>query len=520
MESSSDLIADYCFPLQFIISCLSSDFFPTNAINNATTNKNEENYCPTMYGLLRCFQRLPFGGTKTYPCPMVIRSGFNESHVDNMQQNISLHNVTTYCDPMTSTLKVHQYCVDASNKNTTTDYDIEVTGVKKAYNIMGLISRVGMSFSLVSLVIAIFLLSTLRRLHCMRVRIHLNLMISFLLRTVLWFLHIPAFKTERLNDPDEVVRILAEHQHEGDLHDIQNMYDSICLTKSHATCRAYTVIMHYITLANYFWILIEGFYLWILLRANTNLGKKTLICFTLFGWVGPVFPVFFYSYMYYDKGECLGVTSCNLGLYWIILAPQAFCLVANLVFFVLVIKMVASKLKYTHSLTSTTNNNRIKWRLAKATLSLLPLLGISYLTTIFLQCTNYKSTFVIALKFFEQSLQSLQGFFVSFIYCFCNSEVQDELAKLKRKWNTKKEIKRVTRTTTKLSTSAYDRSMLSTTVQTNFTLVSKSEHETLPMRNYDDSINSLKTNEVNNTEERVETSSLLSNSSPKLIDNH
>lgn len=30
--------------------------------------------------------------------------------------------------------------------------------------------------------------------------------------------------------------------------------------------------------------------------------------------------------------------------------------------------------------------------------------------------------------------------------------------------------------------------MLSTTVQTNFTLVSKSEHETLPMRNYDDSI--------------------------------
>lgn len=38
---------------------------------------------------------------------------------------------------------------------------------------------------------------------------------------------------ERLNDPDEVVRILAEHQHEGDLHDIQNMYDSICLTKSH-----------------------------------------------------------------------------------------------------------------------------------------------------------------------------------------------------------------------------------------------------------------------------------------------
>jgi len=519
MESSSDLIADYCFPLRFIITCLSSDILPTLAINNTTTNKNDENYCPTMYGLLRCFQRLPFGGTKTYQCPMVIQSGFNESHVENMQQNISLHNVTTYCDPMTSKLKVHQYCVDASND--TKDYDIEFVGVENAYIIMGLISRVGMSFSLVSLLIAIFLLSTLRRLHCMRVKIHLNLMISFLLRTVLWFLHIPAFKTERLNNPDEIVRIITEHQYQQDLQDIQSLYDSICLTKSHATCRAYTVIMHYITLANYFWILVEGFYLWIFLRANTNLGKKTLIGFTLFGWVGPVLPVFLYSYMYYDKGGCLNVASCNFGLYWIILAPQALCLVANLVFFILVIKMVASKLKYTHSLTSATSINRIKWRLAKATLSLLPLLGISYLTTIFLQCTNYKSTFVVVLKFFEQSLQSLQGFFVSIIYCFCNSEVQDELAKLKRKWNTKKEIKRVTRATNKLSTSAYDRSMLSNTAQTNFTLVSKSEHETLHMKNYDDSItDNLKTDEANNTEERVESSPLLSNNSPKLIDNH
>jgi len=422
MESSSNLITGYCGPLQFIINCLSLESFPEDVEKNITTNKNKEKYCPNMYGLLKCFYGIPLGETRTHSCPMVIRPDLNQSHVDNSQQNISLYNVTAYCDPLTSTIKLDQYCVDTVKKKTT-DYDIEVTGVKRAYDIMGLISTVGISFSLVSLIVAIFILSTLRRLHCMRVKIHINLMISFLLRTVLWLLHIPAFKSERLTNIDDIVHTLTGHQHQENLVEVQDLYNSICLTKSHAACRAYTVILHYTILTNYFWIFVEGFYLWMLLRANTNLGKKTLIGFTLFGWVGPVIPVFLYSYMYYDKGECMGVTSCKFGLYWIILTPQLLCLVANFFFFVLVIKMIASKLKYTNSLTSTSSNNNIKFRLAKATLSLLPLLGIYYLCTFYLQCTNYKSTFVIVIKFFELSLQSIQGLFVSTIYCFCNSEV-------------------------------------------------------------------------------------------------
>ena len=45
---------------------------------------------------------------------------------------------------------------------------------------------------------------------------------------------------ERLNNPDEIVRIITEHQYQEDLHDIQSLYDSICLTKSHVGITFYS----------------------------------------------------------------------------------------------------------------------------------------------------------------------------------------------------------------------------------------------------------------------------------------
>ena len=67
-----------------------------------------------------------------------------------------------------------------------------------------------------------------------------------------------------------------------------------------------------------------------------------------------------------------------------------------------------------------------RYRLARSTLALLPLLGIHYALTMFIKvgAAESKTQLHIVTNFINATLTSLQGLLVSIIYCFCNAEVQ------------------------------------------------------------------------------------------------
>ena len=93
----------------------------------------------------------------------------------------------------------------------------------------------------------------------------------------------------------------------------------------------------------------------------------------------------------------------------------------NVFIFISVVSIVGSKLRV-----NVMKRSDFRYRLARSTLALLPLLGIHYVTTMFIKVgvAESRTNLHIVANFINAILTSVQGLLVSIIYCFCNAEVQ------------------------------------------------------------------------------------------------
>ena len=93
----------------------------------------------------------------------------------------------------------------------------------------------------------------------------------------------------------------------------------------------------------------------------------------------------------------------------------------NVFIFISVVSIVGAKLRV-----NVNRRSDYRYRLARSTLALLPLLGIHYAMTMFIKvgASESKTRLHIVTNFINVILTSLQGLLVSIIYCFCNAEVQ------------------------------------------------------------------------------------------------
>ncbi|RXN07662.1 gastric inhibitory polypeptide receptor [Labeo rohita] len=142
-------------------------------------------------------------------------------------------------------------------------------------------------------------------------------------------------------------------------------------------CRVAQVLMQYCVGANYYWLLVEGLYLHNLLVLMV-FSENSYFCVYLFiGWGTPVLFV----------------------VPWIVV-------------------------RYLYENT----------RLAKSTLTLIPLLGIH--EVVFAVMTEEQTEGVLrnVNLFFELFFNSFQGFLVAILYCFVNKEVQSEIKKKWQRW--------------------------------------------------------------------------------------
>ncbi|XP_061686974.1 glucagon receptor isoform X2 [Syngnathoides biaculeatus] len=266
---------------------------------------------------------------------------------------------------------------------------------------------VGYSLSLGALLLALGILISFRKLHCMRNSIHMNLFASFIMRAASILVK-DALLTLTL-DPRSRVEARAQK------------WINIPVV---IWCRGAMVMMQYTVIANNYWLLVEGIYLHSLLIINVFSAPLVFVT-----------PWITVKYLY-ENEECWE-RNVNMGYWWIIRSPILAAYLINFFIFIRIIKILMSKLR-AHQMRYTD----YKFRLAKSTLTLIPLLGIhAILFTFVIDESVPKGSMLRLIRLFCDLLfNSFQGLLVAILYCFVNKEVQSEMLKKWKRWKLGQDI--------------------------------------------------------------------------------
>uniref|UniRef100_A0A3Q3K575 Corticotropin-releasing factor receptor 1 n=1 Tax=Monopterus albus TaxID=43700 RepID=A0A3Q3K575_MONAL len=234
---------------------------------------------------------------------------------------------------------------------------------KMHYQIAVIINFLGHCISMLALLIAFFLflclrptcshwqasqfvlLCSYRSIRCLRNIIHWNLITAFILRNATWFI---------------VQMTMSPEVHESNV----------------VWCRLVTASFNYFHSTNFFWMFGEGCYLHtaiVLTYSTDKLRKWMFICI---GWCIP-FPIIVawaIGKLYYDNEKCWFGKQAGVYTDYIYQGPMILVLVINFIFLFNIVRILMTKLR------ASTTSETIQYRKAvKATLVLLPLLGITYM---------------------------------------------------------------------------------------------------------------------------------------------
>ncbi|XP_031208307.1 glucagon receptor isoform X9 [Mastomys coucha] len=312
-------------------------------------------------------------------------------------------------------------------------------GVAKMYSSYQVMYTVGYSLSLGALLLALVILLGLRlsyrKLHCTRNYIHGNLFASFVLKAgsvlvIDWLLK--TRYSQKIGDDLSVSVWLSDGAMAG--------------------CRVATVIMQYGIIANYCWLLVEGVYLYSLLSLATFSERSFFSLYLGIGWGAPLLFVTPWVVVkcLFENVQCW-TSNDNMGFWWILRIPVFLAILINFFIFVRIIHLLVAKLR-AHLM----HYADYKFRLARSTLTLIPLLGVHEVVFAFVTDEHAQGTLRSTKLFFDLFLSSfqvslrrtpspgsrvlslttlfLQGLLVAVLYCFLNKEVQAELLRRWRQW--------------------------------------------------------------------------------------
>ncbi|XP_049982267.1 gastric inhibitory polypeptide receptor [Alexandromys fortis] len=261
---------------------------------------------------------------------------------------------------------------------------------------------VGYSLSLATLLLALLILSLFRRLHCTRNYIHMNLFTSFMLRAA-------AILTR-----DRLLPALGRYTEDQTL---------TLWSQALAACRTAQIVTQYCVGANYTWLLVEGVYLHHLLVIVGGSEKGNFRCYLLLGWGAPVLFVIPWVIVRYllENTQCWERNEVK-AIWWIIRTPILITILINFLIFIRILGILLSKLR-----TRQMRCPDYRLRLARSTLTLVPLLGVHEVVFAPVMEEQAEGALRLAKLAFEIFLSSFQGFLVSLLYCFINKEVQLEI---------------------------------------------------------------------------------------------
>ncbi|KAF1660923.1 UNVERIFIED_CONTAM: Gastric inhibitory polypeptide receptor, partial [Eudyptes robustus] len=191
-----------------------------------------------------------------------------------------------------------------------------------------------------------------RRLRCTRNFIHSNLFLSFVLRAGAILTRDALLQRRLRPGPGHPLQLLGQQAVAG--------------------CRLAQALTQYCVGANYGWLLAEGLFLHKLLVLAAFSGERCLPAFLLLGWGAPVLfvvPWVVVRYLYENEG-CWERNE-KAAVWWIIRCPILMAVAVNFVVFVRIVRILVAKVR-AHQVSR--GDTRV--RLARSTLTLIPLLGV------------------------------------------------------------------------------------------------------------------------------------------------
>ncbi|XP_013364963.1 PREDICTED: gastric inhibitory polypeptide receptor isoform X4 [Chinchilla lanigera] len=285
----------------------------------------------------------------------------------------------------------HIQCEDPEKNGVFQDQRLILERLQVVYTI-------GYALSLATLLLALLILSFFRRLHCTRNYIHINLFTSFTLRAA------AILTRDRLLPPPR--------PYPGD--ETPTLWN-----KALAACRTTQIVTQYCVGANYTWLLVEGVYLHRLLVLAGGSEDGHFRGYLLLGWGAPalfVIPWVIVRYLY-ENTQCWERNDVK-AIWWIIRTPILLTILINFLIFMRILGILVSKLR-----TRQMRCPDYRLRLARSTLTLVPLLGVHEVVFAPVTEEQARGTLRFAKLGFEIFLSSIQGFLVSVLYCFINKEV-------------------------------------------------------------------------------------------------
>ncbi|XP_027520600.1 LOW QUALITY PROTEIN: parathyroid hormone/parathyroid hormone-related peptide receptor-like [Corapipo altera] len=289
---------------------------------------------------------------------------------------------------------------------------------KEVFDRLHLMYTVGYSISLASLIVAVCILSYFKRLHCTRNYIHVHLFTSFICRAVSIFVKDVVLYSGPLASETDRVR---EDDFKAGMGPSQGQ-------RSHLVgCKVVVTLFLYFLATNHYWILVEGLYLHSLIFMAFLSNKSYLWVLIIIGWGLPAVFVSVWASVRASLADtqCWDLSAGNMK--WIYQVPILAAIVVNFFLFLNIVRVLASKLWET---TTGKLDPRQQYRkLLKSTLVLMPLFGVHYVVFMAMPYTEVSGVLWQIQMHYEMLFNSSQGFFVAFIYCFCNGEVQAEIKK-------------------------------------------------------------------------------------------
>lgn len=366
----------------------------------SNTFSDNDVYCKGTFDTFACWPHSSPGNV-SIPCPSylpwITDNSFRRTHRECLE-NGTWRQKDNSSEPWRddSECQEHHYFKD------TEDRMLRQTALR-------LISVIGYSLSLSSLTLATLLMGMLRKLHCTRNYIHMNLFVSFILRAV------------AVISKEIILYVMYSNLPKDDPGWKQYSTSAIVLM-----CRFSKVCMEYFVACNYFWLLVEAIFLHTLLFTAVLTKRRLLKKYMLLGWGTPVLFVTPWTVVkiLYENTECWSIV--NRWFWWIIRGPITLSVLVIFFIFIKILMLLLSKLK-----ADQVTFSDYRYSLARATLVLIPLLGIHEVvfTVLIDECVEGSSRY--ARNFINLTLSSFQGFLVAVLYCFANGEVQ---AELKKRW--------------------------------------------------------------------------------------
>lgn len=353
-------------------------------------------YCSRTFDGWGCWNDTPAGSIAYTPCPDFVPGFLSGKYA----HKVCNKDGSWYRHPDTN----------RTWSNYTTCIDHEDLSFRQQINMLYLI---GYSLSLIALLISLFIFCYFRALQCKRTTIHKNLFLSFLINNIFWII----WYLQVVQKPDVLV-------------------------SNKLWCQFLHIIVHYFMVSNYFWMFCEGLYLHTILVVAFVSESRLMKWFYFSGWGIPLLLTVLYAIL---RGLSTTVAYCWIEestCIWILSGPVCASMLLNLIFLINIIRVLLSKL---HSVNSPANNQTRK--AVRATVILIPLLGLHYLLTPFRP--EQGSSGEVVYEVIAATVTSLQGLCVSLLFCFFNGEVTTVIRKKWRDLRTVRQTsKRITHATT------------------------------------------------------------------------